>query len=74
MDNKELRNKVARLESRLDQVESELIYLNDLLLNCGFPEGVETLKTTIEELLAQANDPFQLPPDDRPPTTLDPFA
>lgn len=71
----ELRRKVAWLESRLDQVETELAQLNTMLVDCGFPEGVETLKATIEDLMSEANDHSQLPPDDRPPTqTYDPFA
>lgn len=75
MNNKiELNRKVAHLESRLDQVETELEYLNTLLLHSGFPEGVKTLKTTIEQLLGEAGHPYQLPTDDYPPTqTSDPF-
>ena len=64
-NNNELHRKVAILESKLDQVESELAYLNNLLLDCGFPEGVQTLKMTIEELLAEADfDPKKLPPEE----------
>lgn len=71
----ELRRKVAWLESKLDQIETELVNLNGMLVDCGFPEGVATLKATIEDLLSEANDPTRLPPDDRPGTqTLDPFA
>jgi hypothetical protein len=55
MDNTmhELRARVASLESRIDMLESELIYLNDMLVRCGFPEGVKTLKETVVELLAE---------------------
>ena len=71
----ELRRKVAWLESRLDQLETEIGQLNHMLVDCGFPEGIETLKATINDLLAEASDPSQLPPDDRPPPTqtFDPF-
>ncbi|MCX6990934.1 MAG: hypothetical protein NTX49_07740 [Chlamydiae bacterium] len=48
---KELRGKVASLESKVDLLEAELIYLNEILTRCGFPEGIMTLKSTVEELL-----------------------
>ena len=56
MDNKELQKKVARLESRLYQVESERSHLNTLLIDCGFPQGIQSLKATIEDLMAEADD------------------
>lgn len=55
MDNilHQLKGRVACLESKIDMLESELIYLNDMLIRCGFPEGVKTLKETVQELLAE---------------------
>lgn len=44
------KNLIARLQSRVDHLETELSYLNDLLIRCGFDEGIETLKSTAEEL------------------------
>jgi DNA repair exonuclease SbcCD ATPase subunit len=67
----ELQRRIAWLESRLDQTESELSHLNELLLDCGFPEGIHTLKATIEELLEEANRPYPRPPEDYPPQTFD---
>lgn len=56
MDNsQELRRRVAYLESRLDQVEAEFSYLNNLLVECGFTEGLASLKLTIEDLLEESN-------------------
>ncbi len=52
MDEK-LRTRVATLESQVDLLESELTYLNSLLIEVGFPEGIETLKATAEELLTE---------------------
>ncbi len=63
----ELQRRVAWLESRLDQTESELTHLHELLLDCGFPEGINTLKETIEELLEEANRQFPFPPEENPP-------
>jgi hypothetical protein len=55
MDNTlhQLKARVASLESKIDMLESELMYLNDMLMRCGFPEGVATLKETVQELLAE---------------------
>lgn len=69
----ELQKRVAWLESRLDQTESELGHLNELLLDCGFPEGLHTLKVTIEELLEEANRSNPHSSEDYPPQTFDPF-
>lgn len=76
MNNKEeLQKRVAWLESRLDQAESELSHLNQLLVQCGFSEGVRTLKSTIEDLLEESGNIFRFPPsEDNPPQTMDPFA
>ena len=52
MDNKELKSKIALLESKVDHMESELSYLDHILVKCGFPEGIKTLKLTVEEMLA----------------------
>jgi hypothetical protein len=61
MDNKELNGKIAVLETQVDILESELSYLNRLLVNCGFPEGIQTLKRTVEELLSTS--PADAPED-----------
>lgn len=46
-------NKMAFLESRIDHLETELSYLNNLLIKCGFPEGIITLKSSAEELIQE---------------------
>jgi hypothetical protein len=61
MDNKELNGKIAVLETQVDLLETELSYLNGLLVNCGFPEGIQTLKRTVEELLSAS--PSEVPED-----------
>lgn len=43
---------VAILETKVDVLESELHRLNDMLIRVGFTEGIETLKSTIAELLS----------------------
>jgi hypothetical protein len=55
MDNTvhQLKAWAASLESKVDMLESELMYLNDMLVRCGFPEGIITLKATVQELLAE---------------------
>lgn len=44
----------AVLESKLDLVEAELVYLNDLLIECGFERGVESLKLAAQEVLEES--------------------
>lgn len=53
---KELNKKIARLESKIDLLETELTHLDGMLLACGFPNGVQTLKETIKEILAENPD------------------
>ena len=49
----ELHATIASLESKVDMLESELSYLGEILVRCGFPEGIATLKATVEELLQE---------------------
>lgn len=44
---------VAALESRFDQLETELTQLNLLLKKVGFPDGIATLKESAQEILEQ---------------------
>lgn len=44
---------IAMLESKIDMLETELSYLNQILIQCGFCEGIETLKMTVEEMLLE---------------------
>jgi hypothetical protein len=53
MDNKKLLKKIAKLESKLDLLETEYEYLNKILIECGFSKGIITLKETIIELLSE---------------------
>jgi hypothetical protein len=46
-------NKIAVLESLVDHLQTELTHLNGILIKCGFPEGIATLKMTAEELLKE---------------------
>ncbi len=53
MDNKQMLSKIAALETKNDLLEAELMYLNEMLVRCGFPEGIKTLKETVQEVLAE---------------------
>ncbi len=46
-------NRMAFLESRVDHLETEISYLNHLLVQCGFSEGITTLKMSAEELIKE---------------------
>ncbi|MCB1116434.1 MAG: hypothetical protein KDK71_08195 [Chlamydiia bacterium] len=51
-----LKARVAKLESQVDHLATELTYLDGLLKDVGFPEGIVTLKATAEELLSEGID------------------
>lgn len=51
--NQQLNGKIAVLETKVDMLEAELSYIDTLLLRCGFPQGIHTLKLTVEELLSE---------------------
>lgn len=42
---------IAKLVTKIDQLETELSYLNRILVKAGFSEGIKTLKATVEEAL-----------------------
>lgn len=46
----------AVLESRIDHLETEISYLNNLLVECGFPDGIATLKISAEELIREKRE------------------
>jgi len=48
---------IGRLESKVDQLEAELGYLNQMLIQCGFPNGIQTLKESMSEYLIVKEDP-----------------
>jgi cell division protein FtsB len=54
-NNNQLRARVADLESQVDMLESELTHLHEMLVSCGFSEGINTLKETVKEYLAEEN-------------------
>lgn len=47
----DVNKKVATLESLVDYLKTELSYLNQILVECGFSEGVTTLKQAAEEMI-----------------------
>ncbi|HLY70507.1 MAG TPA: hypothetical protein VKR53_12315 [Puia sp.] len=57
MDNtiNQLKGRIAALESQVDLLEAELSHLQEMLIRCGFSDGIQTLKATVEEYLAEEN-------------------
>ena len=51
MEKEQLLKKVAELESMNDQLQAELKYLDQLLRDVGFENGLTTLKTAALELI-----------------------
>jgi hypothetical protein len=43
--------KIAALESLVDYLKTEISYLNEILVQCGFSEGISTLKQAAEDML-----------------------
>ena len=56
MNPRELRTKMAQMESSCDILETELDYLNRLLKQCGFSDGLVSFKSTVEALLREETD------------------
>lgn len=55
MDEDVLMKKIAKLESICDQLQSEMDYLDKLLKEVGFDEGIKTLKEAALELINKKN-------------------
>ena len=53
MNKEEMQKRIAELESMNDQLLAELRYLDDLLRQLGFQEGLKTLKSAAKEMLDQ---------------------
>ncbi len=47
---KRLQAVLAQMELRIDLLETELTYLDKMLINAGFEEGISTLKIAMEEI------------------------
>ena len=47
----DLKKLTAYLESKVDMLETEISYLDDMLRRCGFPEGIQSLKLAVNEVL-----------------------
>ena len=59
MDQDQLLKKVAKLESMCDQLQAEMRYLDQLLVEVGFEEGLKTLKTAAIELIDKKQHPSE---------------
>ena len=57
MDQEQLLKKIAKLESLCDQLQSEMNYLDQLLVEVGFEEGLRTLKSAALELIEKKRQP-----------------
>lgn len=57
MEQQELMNKIAHLESINDQLISELGYVDDLMRQVGFRDGLQTVKATANEIKNQGLGP-----------------
>lgn len=53
MSIEQMRKKISELESINDQLQAEIRYLDRLLREVGFEEGLKTLKFAAKELIEQ---------------------
>ena len=53
MNKEEMLKKISELESINDQLQAEIRYLDQLLREVGFEEGLKTLKFAAQELIEQ---------------------
>jgi hypothetical protein len=53
MTREEMLKKISELESINDQLQAEIRYLDQLLKEVGFEEGLKTLKFAAKELIEQ---------------------
>ncbi len=59
MDQDQLLKKIAKLESMCDQLQAEMRYLDQLLVEVGFEEGLKTLKAAAIELIDKKQYPSE---------------
>lgn len=52
-----LEQKLARLETMNDQLETEITSLDELLKRVGFVDGIATVKATASEILVENKRP-----------------
>ena len=59
MKKRDLINRIAKLESINDQLLTELQYIDSLVRQIGFVDGIKTLKSAANEMLEEIeNDTF----------------
>ena len=58
MDINQLQKKIAGLEFVNDQLDMEIQELDQLLKATGFPEGIASVKSIAQELIAEGLDPL----------------
>lgn len=56
METKELEAKIARLEFENDQLNAELAYMDQLLKEVGFSEGLKSVKVVALEMVEETLD------------------
>ena len=56
MNKEQMLKKIAELETINDQLQAEIKYLDELLREAGFENGLATLKYAAQELIAEDRD------------------
>lgn len=53
MTKAQLLKKIARLESLNDVISSELVQIDDMMRKIGFSNGLQTVKSTANEIISK---------------------
>jgi|SaaInlStandDraft_3_1057020.scaffolds.fasta_scaffold61906_1 hypothetical protein len=53
---RKLLQSIAKLETKVDLLESEITYLNKMLIDFGFNDGIESLKQALNEMNNKDDD------------------
>ena len=56
MTESQMRQRIAHLESMNDQLVTEITYVDELMRNLGFNDGIATVKATAQEILSGADE------------------
>ena len=55
-NNTDLEKQLARLDTQVDFLQTELLYLNEILIRYGFEGGIGSIKKAVENVLHELEE------------------